>query len=158
MSRARKAPIYSIYTGDGKTVSVNPSIGIISEKLEWMFQDTTEITLSYTSERTVKHIVKYADTYSKFTEKQKKKWSDPITFVEKIGKYNQSACDAKLVTAYEVYRGMPPQEFFELMETSHTLGIESLVGILAFITSQKLILRSDSEIEEMFKAEIQTDE
>jgi hypothetical protein len=159
MSRSKKAPykIYSIHTGDGKTINLRPNIGLISNKLEGMFEDTNEITLSYTSEHTIKSIMEYADIYSKFTEKQKKKWNDPITFVEKIGKSNQSACDDKLVVAYEVYRGMPPQEFFELMETSHNLEVTSLVGILVFITAQKLILQSDSNIEEMFKAEVHID-
>lgn len=154
MSRLRKTVVRNISTGDGKTVSANQNISLISDKLELMFKDTNEITLSNASERSIKHIMKYADVYSKFTEKQKKKWSDPITFVEKIGKSGQSACDNRLVAAYEVYRSMPPEEFFELMETAHSLEIPSLVGILAFITAQKLILRSDAEIEEMFKNEI----
>jgi hypothetical protein len=153
MSRSKKAPykIYSIHTGDGKTISINSSICLISEKLELMFRDTTEITLSYTSEHIINHIVKYAENYIKFTEKQKKKWADPITFVEKIGKTNQSTCDTKLVTVYDIYWSMPPQEFFELMETSNNLGITSLVGILAFIAAQKLILRTDDELEKMFQ-------
>lgn len=138
-----------IHTGDGKTINMSQNIFLVSEKLEWMFDNNSEITLSNTSEWTIKQIMKYANAYTKFTEKQKKKWDDPITFVEKIGK--NSACDAKLVTTYEEYRSMPPKEFFELMETANALGVESLVGILAFITAQKLMLRSDDVIEKMFQ-------
>lgn len=155
MSRVRKTPykIYNIHTGDGKTVNVSQSIEVISEKLEEMFKNSTEITLSNTSERSIKHIVSFADIYYKFTDKQRKKWADPITFIEKIGKSNQSTCDTKLLTVYEIYRGMQPQEFFELMETACNLDVMPLVSMLAFITAQKLILRSDNEIEEMFKIE-----
>lgn len=151
MSRRKvKAKTLTIRTGDGKILDVNENITTISVKLEKLFKESDEVYLENASEHSVSTVLEFYEVYNKFTVKQKKKWDEPILFVEKIGKSNQSESDKKIVEHYNVYRKMPPKEFFELMKTSYDMGVIALVKVLAFITTTRLVDKTTDDVEKMF--------
>jgi len=150
MSKSRKKlPLYRIQTGDGKFLTVDPGICDISSKLSTAFNESGEIYLENSFQISVQMVINFYTKYSKFTDTQKKKWDDPILFVEKIGKPNQPDSDLRLVESYYIYTKMEPREFFELMKTAWDMRVIPLVKILAFITTSKIINKSTDDIETM---------
>jgi len=153
MSRSRKKTVeYRIQTGDGKMLTVDRGICDISEKLSTAFEESGEIYLENSSEISVQFVIDFYNKYTKFTETQKKKWDDPILFVEKIGKANQPDSDHRLVEPYKIYVKMEPREFFELMKTAWDMRVIPLVKMLAFITTSKIINKSTDDIETMLNS------
>jgi len=149
-TKTQKTVTLTIRTGDGKLLDVNPGLLNISGKLSKSFKESEEVYLENASEHSVNIVLEFYEVYNKFTVKQKKKWDDPILFVEKIGKAAQSDSDKRLVEHYNVYRKMPPKEFFELMKTAWDMDVVSLVKVLAFITTTRLIDRTTEDLEKMF--------
>jgi hypothetical protein len=149
MSRSRKKIEYRIQTGDGQMVTVDQGICQLSEKLTDVFKESGQIYLENSSEVSVQSVIDFYIVYIKFTETQKKKWANPISFIEKIGKANQPDSDLKLVEPYKKYEKMVPQEFFDLLKTAWDMRVLPLVTMLSYITATKTVNKTTNEIEKM---------
>jgi hypothetical protein len=145
--RAKRKGEFKIRTGDGNILTVDNGICDISEKLE---AAVDEIYLENSSEASIQLVIEFYEIYSKFTETQKKKWDDPITFVEKIGKAKQSESDKRLVVHYNTYRQLQTKEFFELMKTAWDMRVLPLVKILSFIITVRILNKTTEDIDQMF--------
>ena len=133
-----------LHTGDGKILHVDAGICNISRLNEPI------VHLENSSETSVQMVIDFYYAYSKFTDSQRKKWEDPMTFTTKIGKSTQSESDRKLVEPYNRYRKLLPKQFFELLETAWCMRVIPLVKMLAFITTSKIVTKTPEDIRESF--------
>jgi len=137
-----------IKTGDGKTVTVDKSIGKISKKLS---EAKTEFYFENVSERAALRIVEFYDIQLGFTEEQRVKFGDPSTYKDKILKkrLKESDPDKEIVELYKEYKRLPPSEFFEFMKAAWDMEVESVIEVCAYITANMINGKSINMIERM---------